>query len=80
MVIFFQLSWPLPCVEQMFSAAGCKQDIRRNSSESRETSGHHYNITLRSSGDSVDFTTAIIVFGTQSSQKPHAMISDSLSF
>ena len=32
--------------------------------------------TLRNSGDSVDFTTAIIVFGTQSSQKPHAMISN----
>ena len=76
MVIFFQLSWPLPCVEQMFSAQ--RRDVNKifEGIPQRVEKRRNTIKTLRNSGDSVDFTTAIIVFGTQSSQKPHAMISN----
>ena len=66
MVIFFQLSWPPPCVEQMFSAQ--RRDVNKifEGIPQRAEKRRDSITTLRNSSDSVDFTTAIIVFGTQS--------------
>ena len=73
MVIFFQLSWPLPCVEQMFSAQ--RRDVNKIFEGIPQRAEKRLDTikTLRNSGDTVDLTMAnfcilVAFWGQQTSQ------------